>query len=55
MDFEEQPTRTDIAIHWLSRISVVCALLMIGGAVGFSQGVTYVADEVEARFHCEPK
>jgi len=55
MEFEEQPTRADIALRWLSRISFICFLLIGGGAVGFLQGATYVADEVEARFHCEPK
>lgn len=55
MDFEEQPTRTDIAIRWLSRLSFVVFLLMAGGAIGFNQGATFVINETEARFHCEPK
>lgn len=55
MEFEEQPTRTEVVLRLLSRIFFMGLLLMAGGAVGFTQGATYVANEVEARFHCEPK
>lgn len=55
MDSQEQPTRVDIAPRWFGPISFVLTIFLCGIALGFYQGVTYVTDEVEARFTCEPK
>jgi len=52
---DERPTRADIALRWLVRIWWFCLPLLCGGAVGFTQGAVFVANEIEARFTCEPK
>lgn len=55
MDFEEQPTRSEIVLTWLSRISFIVFLLTVGAAAGFYQGASFAINETDSRFDCVEK
>lgn len=55
MHFEEQPTRSEIALTWLSRIFFILFLLMAGAAFGSIEMAGWMSDEMQARFDCVEK
>lgn len=55
MDFEEQPTRWERALTWVTRLSFLVFLLALGGAIGGWQTAQWLVQELEAQYICSPK
>lgn len=53
--YEFDESKFDRSLRWLSVVSMVLFIAMVGAAFGSVQTAYWIADQVESRFECTEK